>query len=266
MVRPLTTSFETAASSDPLSLLGAKNAESRRIRTEIRKTPFAFTVAYNDRESSFSKAALTWAKESAGGLQCFHASFGTLEEFIRVFKGLLEHAKRNAIEYQRGALFVHSSAPHLDQKVGPHASFGLETRPPRVTTMAEQRRLEDLGLNPTAGIAQIKMLPRLPWASGALLNVYGCHSGGTTEVPGGIAEILAITQKVQTTGESGKAYFSQKPAEYVEIGPESKSIYLRAFYRLKNIGYDLLEGEGNQYESIANFNEAMPQRRFWPSN
>lgn len=236
-------------------------------RSEIPRpprTPLAFTIAYRDKEGSFEKAALTWSDENVGAVQRVHAGFQTLEGFFDAFRGLARHVQRSNGEFVRGALFVHSSAPYLDQKTGPSARFGLETRPASPKTLAELRRLEELGLDMhTAGVTVLARLPKLPWAEGAVLEVIGCNSGGTPEAPGGIAEVLSLTQKVTTVGESGKAYFSTRADRFEEVQGGEKKIYLRAFHRGKNLLLDAFEDAANLPGSILNLNQPMPRRTFW---
>jgi hypothetical protein len=95
--------------------------------------------------------------------------------------------------------------------------------------------------------AEIDSLAPLNWdpQQGHLI-LSGCNSGLTANRRWAPAEILARSQRVRTTGQTGYAYFSTDPSRYVEINSNSTSVYLWAFRRARN-GF---MGDGSRMESV----------------
>lgn len=232
-------------------------------RTEgPRAKPQGFTVAYADANGSFEKAARTW-RESQPHITFISHGFRTIADLDFVFR-LLEHeGKSRSISFSCGALFLHSSSLTEDAN-SPERGVHVAPLPPR--TLAELRYKEEvlapagLDIN-TASAAMVQKLRPLRWARGATLQVVGCLSGGTPEQPASVAQVLALSQKVRTTGETGKAYFSSDPARFVPIKKTDNTIYLRAFHIKKNHLLGALEGE---LSGLLSHGEPMATRNFDP--
>lgn len=82
---------------------------------------------------------------------------------------------------------------------------------------------------------ELESLAPLDWDSQqGYLILSGCNSGLAGSRNWAPAEILARSQKVRTTGQSGYAYFSTNPKRYSEIDNNSTTVYLWAFRRGRN--------------------------------
>ena len=215
-----------------------------------------FAIYYND--NAFLRAARTWKSNLKGG-ECTLIGITYAFELVSAFRQL----KSSGVPISRGALFVHASEPGfagLAAKGGVH--FAISGCTIDDVNKAAQYGMQDLSYVDTAYVGIIRKLEKLDWEKDALLELYGCMTGYAAPGNPSLAEVFAKSQGVRTTGQAGKAYFSRNRETYEEISANDSTVYLRAFYRWRNIIIDLLDG--GMMSSTKWPNRAIPEIAFSP--
>ena len=207
-----------------------------------------------DAAKSFFKAARTW-----GAPDTILLPFEHVVDIHRAFKLLENRANERRLRYISGALFMHS----IDAHEG--GGLGQISVPRLPVTLAELHRLEEirnLGLDSNLlGGTKLAKLPQLQWSHDAKLWLFGCNSGIG---PNSLAEQFAKNQRVVTFGEMGFCAFSKSANKFEKIDYLSQTVYLRAFFRTRNLILAMFPDEPQR--RFAWYNHALPESRFDPPN
>lgn len=199
------------------------NKDSIVVATAPKKLLF-FVIYYKDSEGSFGRVAETQVRQiktsaewTDGRDELFTQVVKTESDFYKTWEALYQKASKGGFQVQHGYIMSHATK-------GDGAHSGLEFYP-------EPDHREDA----TATRDELMELEKLPWAKDGLLEFNGCNTGlSGARRSWSIAEIMAKSQGVRTTGQLGYSYFSLSKSKYIEITPVAKDVYLRAFHRRKN--------------------------------
>ncbi len=196
-----------------------------------------FSIYYRTSDDAFKRASETWFRSLSAPL--YHSD---IDRFI-------------AREVSTEADFVAAWAEVQTELTKPVAEPArLAALEGRMWTHASKSGtgdgLEFLGEDNTLTQAEIAALTKLVWHPSGLLYLHGCNTGLKKNRTWCPAEEMHKAQGIGTIGQTGYAYFSTDPDEYVESSPQSQDLYLWAYRRGKN---GLLGGGG-----------AMPQASFGP--
>lgn len=93
---------------------------------------------------------------------------------------------------------------------------------------------------------EIARLPKMPWTKGGgvRLHLCGCNTGLVGERGWCPAQVLAHSQGVAASGQTGYAYFSSDAETYKAITERDTTVFLRAYKR----GRNGLTGDGRRME------------------
>lgn len=195
-----------------------------------------FTIYYTgDDDGAFRRAALTWVQETMDS-QSYRAcdkfivaGAKTEAEFRSQWMKIYKASYEPDWVVVKGNIFSHAS------KDGDSIPDGLEfKRGVSATVGSDDGTLEDF---------EIRALSRLNWRASAWLVLSSCNTGSLRDgwAP---AKSFAESQKVDTIGQAGYAYFSTKKDRYEKIDGSSETVYLWAYQRMRNALF--LMGSGDR--------------------
>lgn len=183
-----------------------------------------FSIFYKVKDDAFKSAALYWEQyvkrmEKFNPVQDVFLRFEVLteSEFKQAWLQVQGVAKAKRLQVAAANLLTHASKQS-------NGKDGLEFK----GSASENGTLE---------VAEIRTLPRLPWAKNSYLILSGCNTGIVGTRGWCPAQVFSQTQKVHTLGQQGYAYFSKKWEQYVEKGAADTGIYLWAYKHRRNAEY-----------------------------
>lgn len=194
-----------------------------------------FAIYYKVDDNAFRYAANYWKSQvSAKPLDPASIKFimkevSAASEFKAAWNAIYQEAKAAGAGVKEGHIFSHAS---LDS-----SQDGLEFK-------------GDSNEDGTISKGELASLAKLNWLSGGSLVLHGCNTGVSGSRGWTPAEVLAKSQGVPTTGQTGYGYFSQQYGTYVEWHPSYLVVHLWAYKRKLNS----LFGDGSR----------MPGRVFTP--
>jgi hypothetical protein len=209
-----------------MTILTAKltpKSDSSPVKVKVLRKRLTFGIYYKVKDHAFRRALETEIRElMISSAWDTERDIVILKEvryeadFKKAWTDINTEARAKNAEVVRGLLFLHASKPTGENS-------GFEFAP--ATTGADATLKKD----------EMSALTKLPWAVQAMLDLRGCNTGMAGERrPWSVAEVMAKSQGVTTTGQMGYSYFSTSKTQYEEASPNSGLIYLWAFRRKKN--------------------------------
>jgi hypothetical protein len=178
-----------------------------------------FAIYYKVDDHAFRYAANYWKRQvtaspvDPASIQFVMREVSTAAEFKAAWNDIYKVTQAAGAGAKEGRVFSHAS---LDS-----SQDGLEFR-------------KDANEDGTISKGELASLPKLQWVPGGTLVLHGCNSGVTGDRGWTPAEVLAKSQGVPTTGQTGYAYFSQQYGSYLEWHPSYSVVYLWAYKRRLN--------------------------------
>jgi hypothetical protein len=199
-----------------------------------------FAIYYRVPDNAFRRAANTWERETRQAFQFDDKVdlFLSIEvrfeaEFKAAWNRIHSESMSKLATVIQGQIFSHSSK---SRGQGGERN-GLEF----------DGNDNDASQDGTLMRAELGSLAPLNWdPQQGYLILSGCNSGVTGTRNWAPAQVLARSQNVRTTGQTGYAYFSTSPNRYVEINNNSTTVYLWAYRR----GQNGFLGDGDRMEGM----------------
>lgn len=178
-----------------------------------------FAIYYKVSDNAFRYAANYWKTQvtarplDPASIKFIVKEVTTAAEFKSAWNSIYQEAQAAGAAVKEGHVFSHASLDSSDD--------GFEFK---------SSSTED----GTVSKGELASLPKLNWLAGGELVLHGCNTGVTGDRGWTPAEVLAKSQGVPTTGQTGYGYFSQQYGTYVEWHPSYLVVHLWAYSRKKN--------------------------------